>query len=88
MAKICFSKQNKNMHTQNIELIADTLSNIFDWDSKNLKSDFIKSLKENEIRVPFEIAEKIFDDFINLDVKTRNSPSFDYQQFISARYIS
>lgn len=76
------------MNNQNLEIIADTLCNIFDWDSEDLKSDFINSLKENDVQINEKTAEKIFDDFTNLDAKTRNSPSFDYQKFISDRYIS
>lgn len=76
------------MNSQNIEIIADTLCNLFDWDSEDLKLDFINSLKENDIQITNQIAEKIFDDFTSLDAKTRNSPSFDYKKFISDRYIS
>lgn len=50
--------------------------------------DFINSLKENDVQITDQAAEKIFDDFVTLDAKTRNSPRFDYQKFISDRYIS
>lgn len=73
---------------QNIEIISDTLCNIFNWDSQNLKLDFINSLVENNIQIPLEVAEKIFDDFVKLEASVRCSPSFDYYEFILARYIS
>jgi hypothetical protein len=76
------------MYSQEIEIIADTLSNLFDWDSTDLKSDFINALKQNEIKLENKIAEKIFDDFMNLDALTRCSPGFNYQEFILNRYIS
>lgn len=76
------------MHYQQFEIIADTLCNLFDWDSQDLKMDFMNSLKENDVQITDQVAEKIFDDFVRLDAKTRNSPRFDYQKFISDRYIS
>ena len=76
------------MNSQHIEIIADTLCNLFDWDSEDLKLDFISSLKENDVQIENQVAEKIFDDFVSLDAVTRNSPRFDYQKFISDRYIS
>jgi len=76
------------MYSEKIEIIADTLCNIFDWDSTDLKSDFINALKQNEIKIDNEIAKKIFDDFMNLDAVIRCSPEFNYQEFISNRYIS
>lgn len=76
------------MYSQDIEIIADTLCNIFDWDSQDLRSDFIQALKENDLHISSELAEKIFDNFINLDVVTRSSPGFNFHEFISAHYIS
>jgi hypothetical protein len=76
------------MYSKEIEIIADTLCNIFDWDSSDLKSDFINALKQNNIQLKNEIAEKIFDDFMTLDAVTRSSPDFNYQEFISSHYIS
>ncbi len=76
------------MIQQEIEIIADTLCNLFDWDSTDLKSDFINSIKQNNITLNDSIIEKIFDDFMDLDALTRCSPSFNYKQFISNRYIS
>lgn len=76
------------MDTQNIELIADILSNIFDWDSQDLKYDFIQSLLENEISISSVTAEKIFDEYMSLEATVRNSPEFDFHKFILNRYIS
>ena len=76
------------MDKQQVEVIADTLCNIFDWDSQNPLLDFMSSLNENDISISNEVAKKIYEDFINLDALTRCSPEFDYQRFILGRCIS
>lgn len=71
-----------------IEIIADTLANLFKWNSMDLKSDFLQSLEENEIHIPLTMVERIFEDFIKLDSLERSSPRFNYVKFISDRYTS
>ena len=76
------------MHQQEIEIIADTLSSIYDWDSLDLKSDFINAVKKNNINLSDQTIEKILNDFFDLDALTRCSPRFNYHEFILNRYIS
>lgn len=71
-----------NMKTADIEIIADTLSNLFDWDSENFEQDFINCLAENEIDISREAALRLFHRYLELDTKMRSSPQFDYNQFI------
>ena len=76
------------MIQQEIEIISDTLCSIYDWDSLDLKSDFMNAVKQNNINLSDKIIEKIFDNFMNLDALTRCSPEFNYQEFISNHCIS
>lgn len=72
------------MKTADIEIIADTLCNVFDWDSENLEKDFIECLKENEIDISREAALTLIHRYLELDTKMRSSPQFDYNKFISS----
>lgn len=71
------------MNVSDIEIIADTLCNILDWDSNNLEEDFIICLKENDVQISQEQALEIISHYLKIDAKTRCSARFDYKRFIS-----
>lgn len=68
---------------QNIEIIiANTLANIYDWDSENLREDFISFLY-NEYNIEKNTLANIFDSFDALSPLVKDSASFNLNEFVS-----
>ncbi len=67
----------------NIEnIISNTLANIYDWESEDLKSDFIEFIN-SEYQVDKSKLEVIFDKFNSLSPLERDSINFDLNNFVS-----
>jgi hypothetical protein len=65
-------------------VIANTLSNIYDWKSDNLKNDFIEFVSDKYV-IDEGILINIFDDYNSLSPLERDSISFDIHNFITKR---
>jgi hypothetical protein len=63
-------------------IISNTLSNIYDWESEDLKGDFINFI-QSEYKIEESKLSKIFDEFNSLPAIERESISFDINYFVS-----
>ncbi len=62
-------------------IIANTLSNIYDWRSDDLKSDFVAFIN-SEYEIDSEKLGKLFDHYNALSPRIRDDISFDLKAFI------
>ncbi len=71
-----------------LDIIAATLTNITDWESTDLKKDFLECLEDNDILLPKSFAIKLIDDYLKVEARERASLNFNYKSFIKDRCIS
>lgn len=64
-----------------IEIIADFLANSHDLDVSDLRTEFIRNLKENDISISQEAMAMIFDRFMDLNSTERFKHGFDHKKF-------
>lgn len=64
-----------------IEIISDCLANFHDWDVTNLRDEFIRTLKDNDIPLPEETMNEMFDSFMSLDSTERFRHGFNHKKF-------
>ncbi len=62
-------------------IIANTLSNIYDWESDDLKTDFVTFIN-SECEIDSDKLGKLFDDYNALSPRIRDDISFDLNGFI------
>ena len=74
------------MKTNIEKIISNTLSNIYDWESEDLKSDFINFL-HSEYKIEESKLSLIFDEYNSLPALEREALSFDLNHFVS-RYLN
>jgi hypothetical protein len=69
------------MEQETIKVITNTLSNIYDWESDDLRSDFINFLN-SEYSINKGKLGYIFDSFDSLSPVIRDSVTFNLNQFV------
>lgn len=62
-------------------IIANTLSNIYDWKSDDLKTDFVTFIN-SECEIDSVKLSKLFDRYNALSPRIRDDISFDLKNFI------
>ena len=68
---------------QRIDLIiTNTLSNLYDWDSEDIREDFISFLN-TEYAIDKEKLAEIYDSFESLSPLIRDSVTFNLNDFVS-----
>lgn len=65
-----------------LDLITDTLANVYDWESENIERDFVALLKHEVPLLQDKKIEALFIAFDKLPAKERMSPDFDHHAFI------
>ncbi len=73
------------------QIIINTLSNIYDWESENLEQDFCNFICKEISSIDHKLAKKLFNEFDQLSPIERESIHFDYNDFLEetiSRYIS
>lgn len=73
------------MNAEHIDIIADILSNCLDWSyspGEKLEQKVFEALQLNEIKLEFNAVHKMTNEFLSLDPKMRQSPSFDTQAWV------
>lgn len=65
-----------------IEIIADTLADLDYFYAEDLRNEFIATLTFNEINLHTEQMNRLFNAFMQLDAEERNSPRFNYHEFV------
>lgn len=70
-----------NITELDIEIIADSLANSHDLDVSDLRIEFIRNLKDNEIPIPQETMAMIFDKFMDLSSTERFKHGFNHKKF-------
>lgn len=63
-------------------IITNTLSNLYDWDSENIREDFISFLN-SEYAINKEKLAEIYDSYESLSPLTRDSVTFNLNDFVS-----
>lgn len=63
-------------------VISNTLSNLYDWESEDLKEDFVSFL-HNEYNIDKEKLSELFDQFNSLPALERDSVSFNLPDFVA-----
>ena len=69
------------MKTNLEQIISNTLSNVYDWESEDLKGDFVQFL-HSEYQIEESKLSQIFDDYNSIPALERESLSFDINQFV------
>jgi len=69
---------------RDIEIICNSLANIYDWDSENLENDFILFIKSEIPHLERDRIEKIINDFERLPAEQKNSINFNYREFVES----
>lgn len=73
------------------QIIINTLSNIYDWESENLEEDFCNFICKEIKTIDHNLAKKLFIEFDQLSPLERDSIYFDYNDFLKEtinHYIS
>jgi hypothetical protein len=65
-----------------LEIIADTLADLDNFFVDDLRSVFISTLTLNEVNLHVEQMNRLYNAFMCLDPKERNSPAFNYRKFV------
>ncbi len=63
-------------------IITNTLSNIYDWDSEDIREEFISFLN-SEYAIDREKLAVIYDSFESLSPLVRDSVTFNLNDFVS-----
>lgn len=69
------------MEQEAVKIISNTLSNIYDWESNDLRSDFIDFLSR-ECSIDNKKLGKVFDSFESLPPLVKESVTFRMDQFV------
>lgn len=69
-------------------ILSNTLSNLYDWDSEDLENDFIQFAKKELPHISDEKLKKLFRDYNELSPLQRDHVAFDTKGFILKTFIS
>jgi hypothetical protein len=67
-----------------LDIISNSLANIYDWDSEKVEKDFVTFLKDEIPSLQEKKIESLFTAYDKLPVKEKMSLHFDYQDFITS----
>lgn len=70
------------------DILSNTLSNLYDWESEDLEKDFIQFVKSEIPHISDQDLKKLFRDYNELSPLERDHVGFDARSFILKTFIS
>ena len=65
-----------------VSIIADLLANHHDWNSSDIRAEFISVAADSQLDIDQQVLEEIFDEFQKLDPRQRFDPAFDHAGYV------